>query len=125
MAMVMSPAQTKDTVIDTLRVLPRKNESGEQRLNYALHDLTFRLDSVNDSDFGDAPGYMNTVTSARTESTQYKGLLRWNQHSESRPSFVVSLFGGGPEAVIAGVILGPMAAPISAFTGAITSIFDW
>lgn len=125
MAMVMSPAETKDPVIETLRVLPRKTEAGEQQLNYAMHDLTFRLDAVGDGGFGDAPDYMNIVTSARTENVVSKELSRWNEHSESRPSFADTLLGGGPESVIAGAILGPLAAPISAVANVIGSIFDW
>lgn len=129
MAMVMSPAETKDPVIETLRVLPRKTEAGEQQLNYAMHDLTFRLDAVGDGGFGDAPDYMNIVTSARTENVLFKELSkelsRWNEYSESRPTFAETLLGGGPESVIAGAILGPMAAPISAIANVIGSIFDW
>ena len=45
-AMVMSHGPVKAPLVQALRVLPRKGEVGEQVVNYSLHDVRFRLDSV-------------------------------------------------------------------------------
>lgn len=121
MAMTMSPADIKESLVRNLHVLSKKDEMGEQRLNYALHDLTFWLDAIGDSGFGDAPDDMNIVTSARTECVNYNELSRWNEHLEVKPSLEQTLLSGGLVGVVTAPVLGTYAAPIATMTRIVES----
>ena len=145
-AMVTSPANVKEPIVYSMRVLPTKRETNEQVVNYSLHDVRFRLDSVgayilifysfsffavahvinpgNDG-LGDAADYMNIVSAARTEAFQANVKINTKHLVPEAGNFANKLLSGGPEAVIAGCILSPVAAPIAGLASVLGSIFDF
>ena len=67
---------------------------------------------------------MNIITAARTQEYQNNVTLN-TQHRESVPSFADKLQDGSPESVVAGVILGPLAAPVAGLATVLDSIFGF
>ncbi|KAL8718281.1 MAG: hypothetical protein Q9225_004559 [Loekoesia sp. 1 TL-2023] len=122
MAMVMSPANITKPLVQGIKVLPAKGEEGGEKIvNYCLHDVRFRLDSVGNEGLGDAADYMNIISAARDESFNANVKINTEHRTDGVPSFVDKLLSGGPEA---GCILGPVAAPIAGLAMMIGSIFD-
>ncbi|KAF2108744.1 hypothetical protein BDV96DRAFT_504130 [Lophiotrema nucula] len=108
-SIVMSAAATKDPIVEKIKVRPTGSaESGTQEINYNLHDLTFRLDHVGNNGIGDAADYMNVNAEGHSESYQTKILNSASQHTE--PPMQTLMNSAGPEAIIAGALLGPVAA---------------
>ena len=68
---------------------------------------------------------MNIVSAARTEAFQANVKINSEHFGPGTGNFANKLLSGGPEAVIAGCILGPVAAPIAGLATVLGSIFDF
>lgn len=116
-SLVLSPALTEDPVVQTYNVrrMQEEGEEDELQMNYILFDLSFRVDYVGNDGFGDSEDFMNMVTDAHAEVGRDIKRQDGDQFSSTTMLAV-----GTPQAVLAGVLLGPMALPIAG----IASILD-
>lgn len=91
----------------------------DKDVSYNMFDLTFRMDYVGNDGIGDAKDFMNVITKAHEERRVEH---RWDGQGPNPHNLLPF---GSPEAMLAGVLLGPAALPIMGIGSLLGSIIGF
>ncbi|KAK4184696.1 hypothetical protein QBC35DRAFT_466223 [Podospora australis] len=119
--LVLSPALTSDPIIQQMNVLPTKAEGAgpDKQFQYVLHDVPLRVDYVGNDGAGDSADFMNVVMEAHEERQTVHTWKGWD------PRNPYELEEGGPEAMLAGVLMGPSAKPMAGMASILDGIIGF
>lgn len=120
-SLVMSAALTADPIVQTFKVRRSQDEGPgpDNDVNYNLHDVAFRMDYVGNEGAGDSSDFMNVVTAPHEEKRETH---TW-EGTGYNPFALLPM--GSPEAMLAGVLLGPMASPIAGIGSLLDAIIGF